>query len=100
MLVAMASRLTVENILAMPPRSVLWDGTVRGFGCRRQRDHARVYFLRYRFGRVQHWYTIGRHGSPWTTVTARTEAKRLLGEVAKGNDPARKRADERAAGTL
>lgn len=33
--------------------------------------------------------SIGRHGSPWTPDTARTEAKRLLGLVAGGKDPGR-----------
>ena len=47
------------------------------------------YFLYYRTieGR-QRWQTIGRHGSPWTPQTARAEAQRLLGDVAKGADPA------------
>ena len=38
--------------------------------------------------------TIGRHGAPWTPDSARGEAKRLLGEVVKGGDPA---ADKREA---
>jgi hypothetical protein len=33
-------------------------------------------------------HTIGRHGSPWTPDAARNEARRLLGEVAAGDDPA------------
>jgi integrase len=32
--------------------------------------------------------TIGPHGSPWTPEKARTEAKRLLGQIADGIDPA------------
>ena len=32
-------------------------------------------------------YTIGKHDSPWTTIAARTEAKRLLAEVELGRDP-------------
>jgi integrase len=32
--------------------------------------------------------TIGKHGSPWTPETARAEAKRLLGIIAQGKDPA------------
>jgi integrase len=32
-------------------------------------------------------YTIGKHGSPWMPETARQEARRILGEVAKGGDP-------------
>jgi len=36
----------------------------------------------------QRWLTIGLHGAPWTPDTARDEARRLLGEVVKGHDPA------------
>ena len=32
--------------------------------------------------------TIGRHGSPWTPDTAPREARKLLGMVAAGEDPA------------
>ena len=32
--------------------------------------------------------TIGRHGSPWTVEKARKRAKKLLGEIAGGRDPA------------
>ena len=38
--------------------------------------------------------SIGRHGSPWTPDTARNEARRLLGLVAGGTDPARQRSGE------
>jgi integrase len=91
--------LSVDNVRTMPPGSTLWDATVKGFGCRRQRKAA-VYFLKFRIGSAQRWYIIGRHGSPWTTATARAEAKRLLGEVAHGRDPSRRRATEKAAGTF
>jgi len=42
----------------------------------------------------QRWFTIGKHGAPWTPETAREEAKRLLGDVAHQRDPA---AEKRAA---
>jgi hypothetical protein len=69
---------------------VIWDKAVPGFAARRQIGTAVTYFLKFRTldGRRQRWYTIGRHGAPWTPDTARTEARRLLVEVAKGNDPA------------
>jgi integrase len=51
-----------------------------------------VLFYRTQEGR-QRWFTLGRHGAPWTPETARDEAKRLLGEVAHRADPA---ADKRA----
>jgi len=68
---------------------------VPGFGARRQKSEAVSYVLMYR---TREWrqrrYTIGRHGAPWTPDAAREEAKRLLGEVVRGADPA---ADKREA---
>jgi integrase len=88
--VASAS-ITIRNVQALAPGDCLWDGNhkeaVRGFGVRRQRDQV-TYVLKYRvFGR-QRFFTIGPHGSPWTPEKARREAKRLLGLVADGKDPA------------
>lgn len=45
-------------------------------------------------------YTIGVHGSPWTLDQARSEAKRVLGLAASGNDPAALKQGERAALTV
>jgi integrase len=61
---------------------------------RRQKGDAVTYLVKYRTitGR-QRWYAIGRHGSPWTPESARAEARRVLGEVVTGADPA---ADKRA----
>jgi integrase len=71
---------------------IIWDagkGAVAGFAARRQKGEAVTYLVKYRTaeGRAR-WQTIGRHGSPWTPDEARTEAKRILGEVVKGGDPA------------
>jgi integrase len=44
--------------------------------------------LRYRFGGKQTFRKIGRHGSPFTPDTARNEARRLLGLIATGINPA------------
>ncbi len=86
-----SASITIRAVQALAPGDVLWDGghkeAVRGFGVRRQRDQA-TYVLKYRvFGR-QRFFTIGPHGSPWTPERARREAKRLLGLVADGKDPA------------
>ncbi len=62
-----------------------------------------MYIVQYRLGgrngRTRR-YTIGEHGSPWTPHTARQEAKRLLGEVRAGRDPAAERARARAQASL
>ncbi|TFV43551.1 Arm DNA-binding domain-containing protein, partial [Bradyrhizobium niftali] len=89
------SSITIRAVQALKPGETIWDAdhreAVRGFGVRRQRDQA-TYVLKYRvFGR-QRFVTIGPHGAPWTPELARKEAKRLLGLVANGKDPA----DEKA----
>ncbi len=70
----------------------LWDAEVKGFGVRVQRGTTKSYILQYRFGSGRgaplRKLTIGTHGSPWTPETARREAKRLLGLVEAGKDPA------------
>lgn len=86
-----SASITIRAVQALAPGDVLWDcghkEAVRGFGVRRQRDQA-TYVLKYRvFGR-QRFFTIGPHGSPWTPERARREARRLLGLVADGKDPA------------
>ena len=90
------------DVDALPANSILWDagkGSVAGFGVRRQRTHP-VFVLKYRAEGRQRWYTIGRYGSPWTVDRARTEAKRILGEVAAGGDPSGAKQDARAAEPL
>jgi integrase len=72
--------------------TVLWDSELKGFGVRVQRGGAKSYVLHYRAGRGRgaplRKLTIGRHGSPWTPDNARGEARRLLGMVEGGADPA------------
>ncbi len=99
----MNNRITKRAVDALKPgkRDVLiWDGEVRGFGVRCRPGGATYYLLKYRMGGRQRWYTIGKHGSPWTAETARREAKRLLGEVARHHDPAAVRDAGKAAKTV
>ena len=92
---AVRQRIGLRQVRALKPGTTVWDASLSGFGARRQRSEAVSYVLYYRTaeGR-QRWYTIGRHGAPWTPDTAREEAKRLLGDVAHKVDPA---AEKRAA---
>jgi integrase len=87
-------KIGLREVRALQPNEIAWDTAVPGFGARRQRD-AVTYILKYRTVEArQRWHAIGRHGAPWKPDTAREEARRLLGEVVKGGDPA---ADKRAA---
>jgi hypothetical protein len=88
----MKARIGVREVRAMQPGTILWDATVIGFGVRRRDSDAAVFFLKCRTkaGR-QRWMKIGRFGSPWTPDEARDEARRLLGDIARGEDPAANR---------
>jgi len=95
--------ITLSVIKAMQPGSREWDqgtGAVSGFHARRQKGDAITYMLKYHVGGRARWHTIGRHGPPWTPDTARKEARRLLGLVAGGGDPAGVKAAVKAAPTL
>src|SRR5690348_13318724 len=100
-MVAQRQRIGLREVRALGPGETLWDATVPGFGARRQTGTAISYFLKYRNedGR-QRWHSIGRHGAPWTPETARAEARRLLGAVAAGDDPAAKRRARKVAPTV
>jgi len=92
------TRLGLREIRALGPGETVWDGSVPGFGARRQKGDAVAYVLLYRTAeRRQRWHTIGRHGAPWTPDTARAEARRVLVDVTQGADPA---ADRKALSKL
>jgi integrase len=74
----------VRTVTGLAPGSYIADALVQGFGVRRQKDGA-YYYLRFRRNGVQYMRSIGRHGSPWSPDTARTEAKRLLGLAISGD---------------
>jgi len=94
-------RIGLREVRGLKRGEIIWDKVVPGFAARRQAGVAVAYILKYRTleGR-QRWQTIGRHGAPWTPTTARVRAKELLGEVAKGRDPAAERQAQRNAKTV
>jgi integrase len=99
----MRARITIRSVAALRAGETLKDTEVTGFEAR-ARERGITYSVVYRAGRgrgaPQRRYTIGPHGSPWTPETARDAARRVLGEVAHGNDPAHARAEEKAAPTV
>jgi len=98
------ARLTLKAIDAAAPDPagdvLIWDTAVPGFGLRIKPSDTRSFVLTYRnrHGRSR-WYTIARLGV-MTPDEARVEARRLLAEVARGNDPAEQRAGDRSAITV
>ena len=81
----------------------VWDGSLAGFGVRVQTTGARSYVVKYRAGSGRgaptRRLTIGKVGT-LTPDEARTLAKKMLGSVAHGADPAAQRAADKRASTL
>lgn len=80
---------TIESAKPCRGRDVyIWDSALRGYGLRVTPKGVKSYVLQYRVsGGPARRTTIGIHGSPWTTQTARKEAERLLMLVRQGVDP-------------
>ena len=105
----MRGKITKRAVDALKPgpdggELVLWDSELKGFGCRVQRGGSKSYIVHYRAGIGRgaplRKVTIGKHGTPWTAETARSEAKRLLGLVEGGADPAADRTARKGAPTV
>jgi Arm DNA-binding domain len=81
----------------------VWDRTLAGFGVRIQKTGARSYVVKYRAGNGRsastRRLTLAKVGAI-TPDEARTLAKKVLGSVAHGSDPAAQRAAEKRASTL
>ena len=77
----------------------IWDSDLKGFGLKVSRNGRKSYVCQYRHGGGRSGnsrrITIGVHGSPWTVNQARTEARKLLGRAANGEDPASRRQEDR-----
>jgi integrase len=95
----MLAKITKRLVDGLPAGMLVWDTGLKGFGVRRQRNGA-FYCLRYRLAGLQHYRSIGRHGSPWTPDTARAKAKQMLGEIAGGKHPAEEQAKLKEAETF
>ena len=96
------TKRAVDDVAPSASDQFVWDTELKGFGLKVTPAGNKVYILQYRTGgrgsptkRV----TIGRHGA-LTPDQARSEATRLAGAIAAGNDPAAVRAVQRGAPTV
>ncbi|MHB8528431.1 MAG: tyrosine-type recombinase/integrase [Caulobacteraceae bacterium] len=96
-----SKKIGLREVRALKPGEIVWDSAVGGFHARRQKSETVSYIVVYRTaeGR-QRWQTIGRHGSPWTPEAAREKAKRILGQVVDGADPAAEKQAKRKAASV
>lgn len=85
-------RLTKRMIDSCEPvkgrPTFLWDGELRGFGCKIEGAGTKSFVLQYRNSeRRKRRLVLGRYGV-MTLEQARDDARIKLGEIAKGEDPA------------
>ena len=99
---AVISKRSVDAMRPGAKDAYLWDAELAGFGLKVTPAGRKVYLVQYRLGgragRTRR-VTIGTHGAV-TADEARREAKRVLGQVSAGRDPAALRDEARAAQTV
>lgn len=99
----MAVKLTKRTVDAAQPGEkdvFLFDEDLIGFGLKITPTGRKVYLVQYRFQESKKRVMIGVHGSPWTPDQAREEARRLLGLVSAGHDPAASKAQAKTIPTI
>lgn len=96
---AKLTKRTVDSTEIRTSDYVLWDDELPGFGLRVFASGKRSYVVQYRAAGRSRRFTIGLHGV-WTPEEARREAKVLLGQVARGGNPAEERKLDREAITV
>jgi Arm DNA-binding domain len=100
------SQITKRLIDSLKPQQgeyFVWDDSLSGFGVRVQTTGAKSYVVKYRAGSGRsaptRRVTLAKTGTV-TPDEARTLAKKILGSVAHGADPAAQRAADKRASTL
>ena len=93
------TKRVVDNAEVRPAEYFIWCDELPGFGVRIYPSGKRSYLVQYRADGRSRRAKIGLHGR-LTAEEARSEAMVLLGQVAKGKDPAEERATRRASMTV
>jgi integrase len=87
------SKTVVERIAAVEQDIIVWDNTLPGFGVRVKPSGVRSYIVQYRnrITGTSKRLTIGRHGPLLTFEQAKKQARALLADAMRGEDPAEAR---------
>ena len=92
------TKRTVDAIKPGAKDQFVWDDELAGFGLKVTPAGNKVYLFQYRLGgrgSDSRRMTLGRHGSPWTPLSARAHAKSLSALVDQGKDPADEKKERR-----
>ena len=95
-------KLSKRTIDALEPRETdffVFDERLPGFGVRVLASGVKTFQVQYKSGGRTRRKSLGRHGA-LTADEARREAQKILGEVAKGDDPIERIAEARRAPTM
>lgn len=84
------TKRSVEKLELSDREYFVWDSELSGFGVRVMPSGRKSYLVQYRASGRSRRRTIGPHGV-LTADQARVEAKKLLGDVARGENPAEER---------
>jgi integrase len=78
---------TVEKLEPTGKDYFIWDDSLTGFGIKVTKGGKKVFVVQKRLNGENKRYTIGTYGAPWSPAEARSQALKMLGDVAKGVDP-------------
>ncbi len=86
------AKITTRLVEALQPGETVADSALPGLMVRRQKSHARIYFVRKAYRGARHYVKIGEHGTcGWTEAKARQKAQIIIGSILEGNDPSSER---------
>jgi integrase len=96
------TKLTKRSVEALKIKAkdyFIWDSQIGGFGVRVMPSGAKTYQAQYRKGGRTRRVSLGRHGNI-TAEEARLLAREVMGQVAKGQNPAEDISQHRRAPTM
>ncbi|MCD2183303.1 tyrosine-type recombinase/integrase [Rhizobium sp. GN54] len=96
---AKLTKRMIDSLEAREKDYFEWDDELPGFGVRVWPTGRKTYVAQYRAGKQTRRFKVGVHG-PLTVEEARKEAKAVLGDVARGEDPQLDRATRRKSLTV
>ena len=96
---AKLTKSVIESLKPGEPDYFVWDDLLPGFGIRVWPSGKKTYVAQYRAGIRTRRVKIGNHGA-LTVEEARKEAKGILGDVARGEDPQEDRVTRRKSLTM
>lgn len=93
------TKRSVEKLEVTDKEYFVWDIELSGFGVRVMPSGRKTYLIQYRASGRSRRRSIGQHGA-LTAELARMEARKLVGEIARGGNPAEERQRELRSPTV